>query len=137
MTRVTLRTHELPDMFGAVFGAIKASSDAAFKALIAEAMAFYRRALFNPSWGEQMVFQSNNTLRITMLFQGISEVQARATWAPFLEWAAARNDYMVVDAINVVALPAVISVSWGARWIRGGNVYGLLPLRLLWVSLSA
>lgn len=116
VTRVTLRTHELPEMFGAVFGAIKASSDAAFKALIAEAMAFYRRALFNPNWGEQMVFQANNSLRITMLFQGMSEMQARDTWAPFLAWVDARNEYTVVGAIKVVALPA--RHFWDADFLR-------------------
>jgi hypothetical protein len=64
-----LRTRELPEFFGGVFGEIKAASDEAYRALIAKAVAFYRSALFNPHWGEQMVF-TKDTLHLRMVFQG-------------------------------------------------------------------
>jgi FAD/FMN-containing dehydrogenase len=57
VTRVTLKTHELPAFLGAAFGAIKAQSDEAFKRLVARFMTFYRESLFNPTWGEQVKFQ--------------------------------------------------------------------------------
>src|SRR5215467_7674673 len=41
VTRVTLRTRELPQFFGAVSGTILAASDAAFRELISRAMSFY------------------------------------------------------------------------------------------------
>ena len=56
VTRVTLRTHELPEFFGGVFATIKASSDEAYRRLIAKILEFYAQALFNPHWGEQIGF---------------------------------------------------------------------------------
>ncbi|MEO8809884.1 MAG: BBE domain-containing protein, partial [Rhodanobacter sp.] len=106
VTRLTLRTRELPETFGAAFGAIKASSDTAFRALIAHVMSFYRSDLFNPHWGEQIVFQSDNTLRISMVFQGLSQAQAQQVWAPFLAWVRARKDYTMARPIAIIALPA-------------------------------
>ena len=116
VTRLTLRTRDLPDTFGAAFGAIKASSDTAFRALIAQAMSFYRSDLFNPHWGEQMVFQSDNTLRISMVFQGLSQVQAQQVWAPFLAWVHSRKDCTVVREIAITALPA--RHFWDADFFR-------------------
>ena len=116
VTRLTLRTRELPDSFGVVFGAIKAESDTAFKALIAEAMAFYRRDLCNPSWGEQMVFQSDNTLRILMVFQGLSQTQAEQAWASFLDWVRTRKEYVFASEVNVLTLPA--RHFWDADFLR-------------------
>jgi FAD/FMN-containing dehydrogenase len=52
LTRLTLRTRELPATFGAVFGTIKAASDTAFRDLIARTFSFYADKLFNPHWGE-------------------------------------------------------------------------------------
>ncbi|HEV8693774.1 MAG TPA: BBE domain-containing protein, partial [Lysobacter sp.] len=106
VTRLTLRTRELPEFFGAVFGAIKASTDEAYRALIAKAVAFYQTALFNPHWGEQMVFQTNNTLRLSMLFQGLTQQQAEQVWAPFVEWVRANKAYSFADEIKVMAQPA-------------------------------
>ena len=56
VTRVTLRTRELPQFFGGVSGTIRATSDAAFRELIARAMTLYAEQLLNPHWGEQMRF---------------------------------------------------------------------------------
>ncbi len=116
VTRLTLRTRDLPETFGAAFGAIKASSDTAFRALIAQAMSFYRSDLFNPHWGEQMVFQSDNTLRISMVFQRLSQAQAQQVWAPFLAWVRARKDCTFAREIAIIALPA--RHFWDADFFR-------------------
>ena len=116
VTRLTLRTRDLPETFGAAFGAIKASSDTAFRALIAQAVSFYRSDLFNPHWGEQMVFQSDNTLRVSMVFQGLSQAQAQQVWAPFLAWVRARKDCTVAREIAIIALPA--RHFWDADFFR-------------------
>ena len=42
VTRLTLRTHDLPEFFGAVFMTIQATSDAAFRRLIGRVIGFYR-----------------------------------------------------------------------------------------------
>ncbi|MEO8779529.1 MAG: FAD-binding protein [Rhodanobacter sp.] len=116
VTRLTLRTRDLPETFGAAFGTIKASSDTAFRALIAQAMSFYRSELFNPHWGEQMVFQSDNSLRISMVFQGLSQAQAQQVWAPFLAWVHARKDCTFAREITIIALPA--RHFWDADFFR-------------------
>src|SRR5579871_5166428 len=45
VTRVTLRTHALPEFFGGVFASVQATSDAAFRQLIGRFVAFYASAL--------------------------------------------------------------------------------------------
>ncbi len=116
VTRLTLRTRELPQTFGAVFGTIKAASDAAYRALIARTMAFYRSDLFNPHWGEQITFQSDNALRFGMVSQGLSQTQAETLWKPFLDWVRARKEYSFPREMKIVSLPA--RHFWDAEFLR-------------------
>ena len=88
VTRVTLKTHDLPDWFGGVFVTIAAASDAAFRRLIGRFIDLYRNRLFNPHWGESVAFRRDNTLAISMISQGLSEQQAEDVWRPFLDWVA-------------------------------------------------
>jgi FAD/FMN-containing dehydrogenase len=107
ITRLTLKTHALPDFFGGVFVTIKAASDAAFRRLITRFVSFYRSGLFNPHWGEQASFNARNTLRISMVFQGLSQQQASEVWQPFFDWlATAAQDYELASKPLIVALPA-------------------------------
>jgi hypothetical protein len=77
ITRLTLKTRELPPWFGAASGTISARSDEAFRKLIEQVMAFYSEKLFNPNWGEQIRLYANNRLAISMNFQGIDGNQAK------------------------------------------------------------
>ncbi|WP_457096941.1 FAD-dependent oxidoreductase [Lysobacter sp. P5_B9] len=104
VTRLTLRTRELPEFFGAVMGEITASTEEAYRALIAKAIAFYQDALFNPHWGEQLVFK-RDALELSMLFQGLTQQQAEQVWAPFIAWVRADKAY-VSDEIRFLVLPA-------------------------------
>jgi FAD/FMN-containing dehydrogenase len=107
VTRVTLRTRELPEFFGAVFGKITAKSEAAYRELISRAMSFYSEQLLNPHWGEQMRFGPGNTLEISMLFQGLNQREAEKVWSPFREWlAASKRDFTIESPLKVVAGPA-------------------------------
>ena len=106
VTRLTLRTRELPEQFGAVFFTIKAASDTAYRALIAQAIAFYGSTLFNPHWGEQIAFNTGNTLDVKMVFQGLTQQQAAATWAPFLAWLQAHGEYAFESPFRALAMPA-------------------------------
>ncbi len=116
VTRLTLRTFELPEFFGAAFGRIKSSSPTAFRALIAEALHFYRAALFNPHWGEQMSLRDGDTLGISMVFQGLTQAEAEVIWAPFVAWVKARPEYSFVEPLVVLALPA--RHFWDAEFFR-------------------
>jgi FAD/FMN-containing dehydrogenase len=107
VTRLTLRTRELPEFFGGVFGTIKAVSDAAYSELLARVIGFYRDRLFNRHWGEQIRFQPDNTVRLSLVFQGLTRDEAREVWRPFLEAVAARpGDYAWETPVEIVALPA-------------------------------
>ena len=107
VTRVTLRTHELPDFFGGVFATIKASSDEAYRRLIARIVSFYAESLFNPHWGEQIAFGPGSVLAIAMVLQGLDQQEAEAIWRPFLDWlAGSPQDFSIVSAPWIVAVPA-------------------------------
>ena len=107
VTRLTLRTRALPEFFGGATATIRATSDSAFRRLIGEFVAFYARGLFNPHWGEQIIFRPDNTLAIRMVFQGLDGQQAETIWRPFLDGVAASpRDFTVVSALRVVAVPA-------------------------------
>jgi FAD binding domain-containing protein len=48
VTRLTLRTHALPDYLGVVGARIAAGSDTAYRALVGQLISFYRETLLNP-----------------------------------------------------------------------------------------
>jgi FAD/FMN-containing dehydrogenase len=116
ITRLTLRTRELPETFGAVFGAIHASSDAAYRQLIERALSFYRSALFNPQWGEKLVFRTDNTLELSMLFCGMTKQQAQTAWTPFLDWVRANPAYTFAAEFKAAAGPA--RRFWDAKLLK-------------------
>jgi FAD/FMN-containing dehydrogenase len=117
VTRLTLRTHELPKFFGGAFAAVKANSDAAFRRLIERFLAFYRDALLNPTWGEQVKFHSSNVFEVAMIFQGIDRDQAEAAWQPFVSWIVAQGgDYSTVAAPMFFTAPA--QYLWDAEFLK-------------------
>jgi FAD/FMN-containing dehydrogenase len=117
VTRLTLRTRELPQFFGVVATTIKATSDAAFRRLIGDIIAFYAERLFNPHWGEQIVFGRNNTLRISMVFQDLTQQQAEDVWRPFFDRvAAAQREFEIASPPLIVAVPA--RRFWDATFLR-------------------
>jgi FAD/FMN-containing dehydrogenase len=107
ITRLTLRTHELPEFFGAAWGTIKAQSDAAFKRLIARFVEFYTGNLFNPHWGEQVAIGTGNTLELKLVCQGLNKQEIAALWQPFFSWVtAAPQDFTVKEALGTAAIGA-------------------------------
>jgi FAD/FMN-containing dehydrogenase len=107
VTRLTLRTHDLPAFFGAVFTTIKARSDAAFRRLIGRVIGFYSESLHNTHWGEQIAFQPGNILAIAMVFQGLDQQQAETIWRPFIDWlAGSPQDFRIESAPWIAAVPA-------------------------------
>ena len=107
VTRLTLRTRELPETICAVFGKIRARSDGDYRALVARFMEHYRNHLFNPHWGEQVVFYDGSVMRLSMVSQGLTREAAEAAWQPFLDWLAARGDaYKWESAFSMLEVPA-------------------------------
>jgi FAD/FMN-containing dehydrogenase len=107
VTRLTLRTRELPETFGGFFGKIRASSDDAYRALIARFLLFYRDSLMNPHWGEQARFDDDNTLSLSMLQQGLSRSETEAVWSPFVDGVnALQDDYSWEEPMQIIAFPA-------------------------------
>jgi FAD/FMN-containing dehydrogenase len=109
VTRLTLKTWDLPDAFGVVATTIRAKSDEAYRRLLSEFVAFYAEQLFNRHWGELAKLLPDNRLEIAMNFQGLDKAQAAAIWGPFLDWAGSQDD--------LAATPAAIVAGPGRhRW---------------------
>jgi FAD/FMN-containing dehydrogenase len=106
VSRLTLRTHPLPNYFGEVQATITAASDVAYRALVERVISFYRTSLMNPYWGEQISFEAGRQISIHMVFQGVDRIQAEQTWAPLFDWVTARpTDYTLANPV-VLAIPA-------------------------------
>jgi FAD/FMN-containing dehydrogenase len=117
VTKLTLQTRELPAWFGGAFGTIKATSETAFKKLVAYIITFYKEQLFNPHWGEQIRLYADNRLSISMTFQGLDGKQAKATWKPLEDWISnAPEDFRWEAPLSVVALPA--QHMWDAAFLK-------------------
>jgi len=107
VTRVTLETHELPALFGVVSASIRANSDAAYRKLIGDVLAFYKAHLFNPHWGEQIIFKANRVLSIHMVCQGLEHGAAAAVWNGFFEAIGrAPDEFTFIEKPSIVDFPA-------------------------------
>jgi FAD/FMN-containing dehydrogenase len=107
VTRLTLRTHDLPDFVGGTWGVVKAQSDDAFRRLIAHFLTFYADSLFNPHWGEQIALGPDNTLNLFMVCQGLDNAQAKDVWRPFFDWVAGSpQDFTLSASHGAGAVPA-------------------------------
>ena len=105
VTRVTLMTHPLPDYFGHLEGEIAATSDEAFQELLEHFVAFYRDHLNNEHWGEQVQVRRDNTLELSLAFEGMRSPAAEQIWQPLRDWLAQHPDRFTVQ-IHTVDLPA-------------------------------
>ena len=111
VTRLTLRTHDLPEVSGAVYATIDAASDDAYRRLVAKAFDFYAQALFNPQWGGQFRLQRGRRLWIQMVFQGLGRDAAEAVWRPFSAFVAGSP-----QEFNVVSPPRVLAGAGRRPW---------------------
>lgn len=106
ITRLTLRTHTLPNFFGEVDVTVRAKSDDAYQRLIARFVAFAAAALVNPHWGETVHFHGGHTLRVSMVFQGLDEDGAVAVWKPFLAFVqSSPGDFVFDKPPRILAYP--------------------------------
>lgn len=138
-TRLTVRTHVLPETVGAVFLNVTAKTDAAWRALVERVMTFYAEALFNPHWGEQIRFSPRRRLAVSMMCQGLDEPRIRAIWRPFLAWLAERGDVYEREEPQIFAFPG--RKLWDPAFLSGlpGVVLpddrtGAPPANVFWAS---
>ena len=124
VTRLTLRTYDLPRFFGSAWGKIKAQSDAAFTRLIAHFINYYHKNLFNSHWGEQIKLGADNVLEISMTCQGLDDAQAAEAWQPFFDWVNASSKHFTV--ISPCGADARDSRK---RWAVEGNPNMILDTR--------
>ncbi|WP_148654676.1 FAD-dependent oxidoreductase [Paraburkholderia caribensis] len=85
LTSLTLQTHDLPEHFGWAEFTVRAPSRAAYRLLVERLVDHYAEHLFNPQWGEQLVFHENE-VRVSMVCQGLDNGRAKSVWAPFINW---------------------------------------------------
>jgi FAD/FMN-containing dehydrogenase len=101
VTRLTLRTHDLPEHLGWAEMRVQAASDAAFKRLLDRFFAFCDPGLINPHWGEQVSVRPDNSLAVSMASQGLDKDEAQAAWRPFLTAVAADSDLKLVEGPEI------------------------------------
>jgi len=107
VTKLTLRTRQLPENFGAVFGSIKAKDDSSYKILIEEILKLYKGQLFNQHWGESISFQTDNSVNFSMLFHGLTLQQAKNSWEKFESWVKEMpNNYTFETPLTILEIPA-------------------------------
>ena len=117
VTRLTLATHPLPETFGVVRWTLHARSDEAYRRLLAHFIDLYATGLFNPHWAEQVRVRPVNRFEVAMMFQGLTQEQARAAWQPLIDFVNANAaDYEGQDSFTALVFPA--RSYWNAEIIR-------------------
>lgn len=117
VTRLTLRTHALPETFGAVLMTLQADSDAAFRRLLRRFVAFYASSLMNPHWGEQVRVSGRNRLSIQMLCEGLDRTQVEEVWRPFLAEVERPGSGVTVSADRTIAVVPAREF-WNPEFLR-------------------
>jgi FAD/FMN-containing dehydrogenase len=116
VSKLTLRTHDLPQYFGVVNFTVKAPSDDAYRMLLREFVSFYAAHLFNDHWGEQALVRGDNLLEIKMVSQGLDAEQSQRVWRPFLDWVeSSPHGYSMAGRVVIGSLPA--RRMWDAEWL--------------------
>ncbi len=123
VTRLTLQVHRLPERFGAVNFVVKASSDAAFRQLIGVTVDFFARYLVGPHWGEQIRFLPDNSMRVSMVFQGMDRGDAKTVWSPLLDKIDASGSDLSIEfaPFKIVSTSAAISGRQPSSSVRSAS----------------
>ena len=118
VTRLTLETHALPPLFGALHATIQAHSDAAYRRLIGRLLEFYRDNLLNPHWGEQFVLKENRVLTLQLVSQDLAQATMERIWKPFFDGVTGSpEDFSFIAQPGIIDLPA--REMWNPEVLRG------------------
>jgi FAD/FMN-containing dehydrogenase len=114
VTKITLATHDLPELAGGAAGAINVKSDEAMKRLIDWFLPFAATTLVNPNWGESVKIDKD-TFEFGMVSIGLTHEQTLAAWKPLQDFVAASpSDYEWAEAIRGGATQA--RNWWDVEW---------------------
>ncbi|HTZ70600.1 MAG TPA: FAD-binding oxidoreductase [Acetobacteraceae bacterium] len=106
VTKLTLKTHDLPERFGFVGAKIRAASPDAYRRLVGRFIDHYAEALFNPHWGEAFNLNKDQ-VEVSMVCQGLDTDAAKAAWAPFFDWVrASPKDFVFIEDAYIGTSPA-------------------------------
>ena len=125
VTRLTLRTHQLPDVVGFTNMTIQAVSGASFRRLVGAFIDLYAAGLHNPHWGEIVNVKPGHVLDIQLSFQGLARPEADELWQPFIRFVTeARDEFTFVHPPSIRTGPAVHR--WDAAYIRERAPHAIL-----------
>ena len=111
VTRVTLRTHELPPCFGWVSATLQASTNEGFRSLLDDFLALCSETLVNPHWGEIVNVRPDRILDIQMSFQGLDAKRAESIWQPFFAKVGASS-----RSVRFLEVPRFRQIEAVHRW---------------------
>ncbi len=138
VSKLTVRTHGLPEYFGNTSFQVKARSDETYRSLLRAFVSFYAEHLFNQHWGEQAKVRRENILEINMVSQGLDREQSQRVWQPFLNWVKqSPSGYSISGPAGPIITGFPARRMWDAQWLgehwpevvwpRNGN-----PLPAIW-----
>jgi hypothetical protein len=115
VSNLTLRVRDLPELAGGAHFIVKAASDDFYRRLIRHFVGFYREALFNEHWGEQVHLSPNNELEISMVHLGLSTEQSQKVWQPFINWIGqSASGYALASEPEIGSMP--LRHWWDVDW---------------------
>lgn len=125
VTRLTLKTHDLPEFFGAAWGSIEARSPEALVRLVERFLEYFEGELNNRHWGGSAGVLPDNRFDLAMYCQGLDKERVQSLWAPFIAWIEQNDqDYEVIDKIQAGCSPA--RSWWDFAAHRQNGVEGVL-----------
>lgn len=114
VAKVTMRTHPKPVAVGWIFGNVQAKTEESYKLLVAEMLRYYRKHLNNQHWGDGFTFNPDNSLSISMTYQGFLKARAEKVWAPFFAWVKGQPDRFTMSQ-GAFEIPG--RYMWDADWV--------------------
>ncbi len=85
LSAITLLSHPIPERLALVTGEVKAADDAAYRELIEAVLHFYPTHLDNPHWGEQILFNPDNSLGFRLTALDLPDAEVRSSLAELLD----------------------------------------------------
>ncbi len=101
ITRLTLRTHSLPQWFGSANATIRAQTDESFVRLVSRFLQFYFERLHGPAWGESVKLRPDNRLEISLVQSGLDRQACEQLWNDFFRTVGADHELSFEDAPRI------------------------------------
>jgi FAD/FMN-containing dehydrogenase len=108
VTKVTMRTHAMPEFLGIAAGTVRAGGDEEFRRLLRELVGFLP-SICNDRWGEQARMRGDNSIEFFSLGVDMSDADAQAAWRPLVDWIGHHADAYESDL-------AVLTMPFNSLW---------------------